>query len=740
MQSFATLREDFLAPPGVSSDVATSPFFYGATLMHRLLTTLALALLAVASLPPAVATASEMRFALVIGNASYKSNALATPANDAALIAQTLQAAGFEVTGARDLNGDGLRQALSDFADSLRKAGPDAVAVVYFAGCALQFEGENYLVPVDTDMVAPGDLPLRTVRLSDQMRSLAALHLKASIVIIDAARANASLLSDRQPASGLAFVEPETNMLIAFNAAPGTVSHDLGNSYGVYAKALAEMIREGGQPPASLFDRVRLRVHDLTKGAQVPWFASNINARFLFLDRDPTAPPSPDAPERIASMRSQPMRNLGARDAYFIALMRDTFDGYADFIADYWQDAMTKRVQALLAARREAIAWRRSYQANVPNAYWSYLERYPRGPHAVDARSLLTRFGAPTAVPSKFSRMEYDVPPPLPDELPYLERSTLALDDPELAFEPPPALPAHFLGPLAPELSKISKPAPPSEAHALPAIKLPPLPTYVSVPADVMALSQSVASSNVQDIPAIRGTIDSPTGQQSKVTISPTSQQSERSDPRELATTQSAVVVPAFTEAIDAPVSSEAYTATKKLIDPATVTSSAVETPTLIDEPTVYKPLIAVAPGPARLPQRQGNTQRKPGAIPLPISRPGTITPLGGVPARSSRAVVRPQTTASIPAPNSTSAIPKSPANSSVSKPTPHVALTPTSKPSDQVRKPPPSPLGRPAGSPPRRPSAPLNLVGASTVKPAESQQEPRARPCVVVEEKQVCN
>src|SRR5262249_43138352 len=52
---------------------------------------------------PAAANAAraEKRIALVIGNAGYQAGALNTPANDGGLIAQTLQAAGFDVVGAR---------------------------------------------------------------------------------------------------------------------------------------------------------------------------------------------------------------------------------------------------------------------------------------------------------------------------------------------------------------------------------------------------------------------------------------------------------------------------------------------------------------------------------------------------------------------------------------------------------------------------------------------------------------
>ena len=80
------------------------------------------------------AQAAERRIALVVGNANYQTGALPTPANDAGLVAQTLQAAGFDVTGARDLDQDSLRHAFRDFIDKASASGPDAVAFVYLSG------------------------------------------------------------------------------------------------------------------------------------------------------------------------------------------------------------------------------------------------------------------------------------------------------------------------------------------------------------------------------------------------------------------------------------------------------------------------------------------------------------------------------------------------------------------------------------------------------------------------------
>lgn len=460
-----------------------------------------LTFLTLVSLQAASAAPSEKRLALVIGNAAYKAKALATPVNDAALVAQTLQVAGFDVVGARDLDGDLLRQTFRDFVDRVTKAGPEAVAVVYFAGYGLQLEGENYLVPIDADTTDASDVPVRALRLSEQMRALAALQLKAALVIMDMARASPFILSGQPPASGLAWVEPEANMLIAFNAAPGTASPNDGYGYGPYAMALAEMIREGGLTPANVFARVRLRVNESTKGAQVPWDTSKGEMQFMFLERGPGAPPRADSPANIARMRFQPMRSIGVNDAYVVALMRDTFDAYADFLAEYWHDPMTTRVRALLAARREAITWRRTYQANMPDAYWSYLERYPRGPHVADARRLLARAGAPIAPPFKFKIMEYDVPPPLPDELEYIERVVLTFNDPAFAFEPPQPSPVYFLEPPPSELLALAPPDASAGAHALPEPMFLPLPAHVSVPPGVVAprLPEQVAGKILVD-------------------------------------------------------------------------------------------------------------------------------------------------------------------------------------------------------------------------------------------------
>src|SRR6202022_4907483 len=106
-----------------------------------------LAVVLIGDLASSSARAAEKRIALVVGNANYASGALPTPANDAGLIAQTLQAAGFDVIGVRDLDQDSLRRTFRDFVAKVSAAGPDTGALIYLSGYGLRREGETYFVP-----------------------------------------------------------------------------------------------------------------------------------------------------------------------------------------------------------------------------------------------------------------------------------------------------------------------------------------------------------------------------------------------------------------------------------------------------------------------------------------------------------------------------------------------------------------------------------------------------------------
>jgi uncharacterized caspase-like protein len=471
----------------------------------------------------ASAQKTEKRIALVIGNGAYQAEALPTSANDAGLIAQTLQAAGFDVVGARDLDQDTLRRTFRDFLDKASASGPDTVAFVYLSGYGVQLEGENYFVPVDAKIARDTDVSVEAVRMSDYIRPLAALKLKANVIVLDAARAHPFAKSGQSVASGLSLVEPDKGMLIAFNAAPGTVAPQEKGPYSAYAQALAEMIRTGGLPVGQVFDQVRLRVNEVTKGGEVPWNASKIDAPFVFFDRGPDAPPPAVSNEQVSSIRSKPIRDFDAQDAYVAALERDTLQGYLDFLAAYPRDPMATRIRAIVAARREAITWRRTRNVDTPQAYWSYLRRYLRGPHVSDARRRLAYLSAAFEPPRSFAVITYDVPPPLEEEVIYFRRPVLVFDDPDYGFFPPPPPPVFFLAPPPPEFVILAPPPPAFGIFILPVPDFIPVPAYYNPPAYVASPPPNVIYNNIHNTVVINNTsntvtITNPSGQTQTVT------------------------------------------------------------------------------------------------------------------------------------------------------------------------------------------------------------------------------
>jgi uncharacterized caspase-like protein len=449
----------------------------------RTLTTALLALIPLALSVVPGAAQQEKRIALVVGNAAYAAGGpLNTPANDAGLIAQTLQAAGFDVVGARDLDQDSLRHAFRDFVDKATSAGPDTVAFIYVGGYGLQLEGENYFVPIDAKIARDTDIPSEALRISDYSRPLAALKLKASVIVLDAARANSFSKGGTPLAGGLALVDPDPGVLIAFNAAPGTVAPEGQGPYGPYAQALAEMLREGGLALPDAFDRARLRVNELTAGAEVPWDASKLATSVALFERTADAPPPAVSPEQTAAIRARPIGELAAADAYASCLERDTLEGYNEFLVAYPNDPMALRVRAIVAARREAITWRRSRVIDTAPAYWSYLRRYPEGPHVGDAHRRLAYLAMAFEPPSQFTAVDYDVPPPPPDEVVYIRRPVLFFSDPIFGFAPPPPAPVFFLAPPPPEFVVLAPPPPVVGLFVLPVPIFRPVPVWVRPP------------------------------------------------------------------------------------------------------------------------------------------------------------------------------------------------------------------------------------------------------------------
>jgi len=672
------------------------------------------ALLAIMPIALALAANSahaEKRIALVIGNAGYQTGALTTPANDAGLIAQTLQAAGFDVAGARDLDQDSLRRAFRDFVEKATNAGPDTVAFIYVSGYGLQLEGENYVVPVDAKINRDADVAAEALRVSDYTRPLAALKLKAAIVVLDAARANPFARSGPPLAGGLALVEPESGLLMAFNAAPGTVAPEGQGPYGPYAQALAEMIRDGGLPLAAVFERARLRVNDVTKGAQIPWHASKVEASVVFFERAPDAPPPAVAAEQTGAIRSRPIKEFSPQEAYAAALDRDTLEGYSEFLTAYPDDPMAKRVRVIVAARREALTWRRTCAVNTPPAYWSYLRRYPQGPHAADAHRRLAFLSAAFEPPPAFTAMAYDLPPPPPEEIVYIRRPVLMFDDPVFAFAPPPPPPVIFLAPPPPEFVLLPPPPPPVGIFVLPMPIYRPVPVWVRPPVYVAPPPpNNVIYTNVHNTVVINNvtrtvTITNPAGQTQ--TVPPPAPQPVASSP-------------------GAAPAAPAPAAPGPALPPSVAQKAALQSPT---QPAPGAPAGAAPPAGTQVSPRPGQPLPGMQGRPLPPA-PGTAVAPATGPAATAPATTTPGAPGSPPAgsakPGAPPASTTAPATKQATPSPPPASTTATPTPPGTAAKPatPTSPTPGATGAAPTTPS-----TATAPTAPPPAGQPKRAPP-----------
>ena len=143
------------------------------------------------------------RIALVIGNGSYLNVArLPNPANDARLIASTLQRAGFTLVGGGpqvDLDKAHFDRLIQQFGREL--PGAD-VALFYYSGHGMQVQGVNWLVPVDANPTSAKDMDFQMVDASLVLRQMEDAGTKLNMVILDACRNNPFAIRGVRAASG----------------------------------------------------------------------------------------------------------------------------------------------------------------------------------------------------------------------------------------------------------------------------------------------------------------------------------------------------------------------------------------------------------------------------------------------------------------------------------------------------------------------------------------------------------
>ena len=306
----------------------------------------------------------EGRVALVIGNAAYTDAPLKNPANDARLMASTLEQLGFDVTVLTDLDQSEMKRAIRDFGVRLQLAG--GVGLFYFAGHGMQVNGKNYLVPVGVPINHEDDVDIEAVDANYVLAQMSKAENGDSggvnIVILDACRNNPFERSFRSANGGLAFMDAPSGTLIAYATSPGRVAADGDGDNGLYTGELVRAMLAPGQSVEAVFKSVRAQVQEKSAGQQVPWESTSLTGDFSFV-------PDPKVPDAAtAAMTPVPATATTAAS---------TVDPLAVEIA-FWSSIK---------------------DSPSPDGFRTYLSKYPNGEFAPLAELKLKEMGASVQAP-----------------------------------------------------------------------------------------------------------------------------------------------------------------------------------------------------------------------------------------------------------------------------------------------------------------------------------------------------
>jgi uncharacterized caspase-like protein len=235
---------------------------------------------------PCRAASGELhQVALIIGNGGYEHvTQLKNPPADAKLLAEKLQVLGYEFVGS-GVHIDVGRTEFKDLLASFLKAAAEAdVAFFYYSGHAVQIDGENYLIPIDSDADTEDDVVAQAIAAANFVKVLSKAPTKLNSFILDACRDNpfaekevyAATKSLGSPGVGLAEMRAPPGTIIWFATEPGKKAKDTGIKSGPYAAAIAKHITRQNLNVYDFFNVPGLDVFKATEQYQIPWLAASV--------------------------------------------------------------------------------------------------------------------------------------------------------------------------------------------------------------------------------------------------------------------------------------------------------------------------------------------------------------------------------------------------------------------------------------------------------------------------------
>jgi len=312
---------------------------------------------------------AETRVALVIGNGAYvHAPNLPNPAHDAEDVVAALKRSHFEVISGTDANEAVMQDLAIRFSRAARRAD---VALFYYSGHAMQFNGVNYLMPVDAELKDEADLK-RFTRVDDVLNDLQqAKNLR--ILVLDSCRDNPLAESLKRSIGqsrgatirqGLIKMEAPLGTIISFSTQAGQTANDGDGRNSPYTGSFLKRIEEPKEI-GEIFREVSTDVYEASGKQQLPELSLSIVGNFYL-----------NGNVNVTVMPSQPPAEpcAAAETHWKAAVSVGTVAAYEDHVARFPGCAFSSLAKAKIEELKKTAAlvpapMPRTEEAATTNAY-----------------------------------------------------------------------------------------------------------------------------------------------------------------------------------------------------------------------------------------------------------------------------------------------------------------------------------------------------------------------------------
>ena len=210
------------------------------------------------------------KFALVIGNGAYTNvSALHNPVNDANDMAAVLRELGFAVDVLADADLHEMDDAVTLLKSRL-SASRNSYGFFFYAGHGVQSNGENYLLPVNSDIPSENYLRDRTLSVQVILNELNDAGNELNIVVLDACRDN-PFGWIRSGNRGLALINHQpADSIIVYATSAGSTAKDGEGRNGLFTAQLLNNLRIPGLEVSEVFRLTGADVARISDRKQIP--------------------------------------------------------------------------------------------------------------------------------------------------------------------------------------------------------------------------------------------------------------------------------------------------------------------------------------------------------------------------------------------------------------------------------------------------------------------------------------